>query len=427
MTGKASLFLILGFGAIFTFYGLQIINSKRSIYDNYAFYFNKSQANYYAISGIHIALANINKVNSNWTPSGPLTIGNAKIYLTITNPAFGIKQIKSVSEFNGINDTIITLVKQKSFSEYGNFYQQFNNVWAATADTFDGDFHTNDFVQCYGNPVFLGKVTTAKGIKLYDNKSFPEFHQGWKLESADQVQFDTTFMRISAYSNGKVFSDTTTQNRVTEVRLNFQNNGTVDYSWRIGTGSWSPQINTSISSLAPNGLIFVQKGNIYVQGTLNGQLSIVATHLGASNAGIVYIENSIRYADNPLHNPNSDDFLGIVAQRRAEITFNNSRGDIDIQAAIFSEGGGITVNNYANYSAAYKMNIFGSVIGLKVEPTATYQWNNSLKRYVPVKGYSYIQKYDKRFDLQAPPYFPKLKIFSIASWYQGQVIIPQFE
>lgn len=427
MSGKISLILVLGFSSLFTFYGIKMLETKRSIYDNYAFYYNKSQANYYAVSGVHLALTNINHVNPNWTPASPLSIGNAIINITVSDLQVGIKRIRSIALFNGRIDTVIVVTKQKSFSEYGNYYQQFNNVWAATADTFDGPFHTNDFVQCYGNPVFLGKVTTARGIRLYDNRSFPEFHQGWKLQSADQVQFDTSFMRISANTNGRVFRDTTTQNRVTNLRLNFQSNGTVQYSWQIGTGSWSPNITTNISNLTSNGLILVQRGNIYVQGNLNGQVTLVATHRGSTSAGVVYIENSIQYADNPITNPNSDDFLGIVAERRVEIPFNSSRGDINIHAAMLAMGGGITVANYSNYPQAYKMNILGSITGLRVEPTATYVYNATLGRYVPSRGYSYIHKYDKRFDLIAPPFFPKLKLFATASWYQGQINIPQFE
>lgn len=427
MSGKISLILILSFSTIFTFYGLRMLESKNSSANNFYFYYNKSQANYFAISGINLALTNINKISSSWEPSNPTYIGNAKVYINLTFPSVGILRIRSIADFNGITDTVIVIAKQKSFSSYGNYYQQFNNVWAATADTFDGAFHTNDYVQCYGNPVFLGKVTTAKGIKLWDNKSFPEFHQGWKLESADPVQFDTSAMRLAAYSNGKVFTDTTKNNRDTNLKLTFLSDGNVKYQWKIGTGGWSPEVTTALSSLSPNGLIMVQKGNVYVQGNLNGQATIVATHKGSSSAGIVYIEKSITYAENPNINPNSDDFLGIVAERRVEIPFDNSRGDIDIHASIFSVAGGITVANYQNYSSAYKMNILGSVTGLRLEPTAKYVYNTALKRYVPTNGYSYIQKYDRRFDLQAPPFFPKLKVFTPLSWYQGQVIIPNFE
>lgn len=426
MGGKVSLLLVLSFGAVFAIFSNKMLDTKGVATSNYAFYFNKSQAHYLSVSGIHMALTNLNQISHNWTPSNPYPIAGGQVNIFLQTPSDGMRAITSVANYNGRTDTVIVTAKQKSFAEYGNYYQLFNNVWAATGDTFDGKFHANDWVQCYGDPVFLGKVTTTRGVKLYDSKSNPEFHEGWKLQSSDAVQFDTSSMRIAAFTNGKVFRDTTGANRRTEVKMTFNSNGTVTYSYRIGTGSWSVDKTEALSAITPNGLIYVERGNAYIQGTINGQATIVTSHRGDSNAGVVYVENTMQYASDPKINPASSDLLGLVAERRIEIPFNASRGDFKLEAAMFSMNGGLTVRDYANYPAAYKMDILGSIIGQKVEATAKYVWSGTLKKYIPTNGYSYIHKYDPRFDITAPPFFPKLRIFVPIAWYEGQVEVPAF-
>ncbi|MEB2354985.1 MAG: hypothetical protein OZ915_07400, partial [Ignavibacteriales bacterium] len=65
---------------------------------------------------------------------------------------------------------------------------------------------------------------------------------------------------------------------------------------------------------------------------------------------------------------------------------------------------------------AHKMNLIGGIIGQKVQPTAKYQLVGG--KYIPVKGYSYIHKFDSRFTKVTPPYFPSTKFFRVVSWYE---------
>ena len=65
----------------------------------------------------------------------------------------------------------IVWLEPKNFAQFGNFYDLFGNVWAATGDTFSGPFHTNDYLNTFGDPVWLGFTTSLKGVKLYDKYS----------------------------------------------------------------------------------------------------------------------------------------------------------------------------------------------------------------------------------------------------------------
>ena len=428
MGGKVSLFLVMGFAGIFALFSKNIMDTSTKTVDNYAFYYSKSQAHHIAVSGIHMAMMEININDANWTAGFP----NKPFYggfldLSVSGLGSGVIRLTSIGKYKNFRDTVIVTAKQRSFAEYGNYYNEFKNVWAATGDTFDGKFHANDWINCYGDPVFKGLTTTSKGVKLYDKNSHPKFENGVKLQANDPVIFDTTAMRVNAYAGGKVFRDTTNKNKITDVKLIFNPDGTVKYSISIDGKPYTPEVTVSLTDLTPNGLIYIERGNAHIQGTLNGQVTIVASKKGSNGAGRVLIDNTIQYLVDPLSYPDScDDYLGLVAEQQVEIPFDKTRGDFTIHASIFSQSGGLLVTDYKKYPAAYKMNIVGGIIGHKVEPTANYAWDPVKKQYVPTNGYSYIHKYDKRFDIQVPPYFPKMRIFSTIAWYEGEVFIPAY-
>ena len=62
------------------------------------------------------------------------------------------------------------------------------------------------------------------------------------------------------------------------------------------------------------------------------------------------------------------------------------------------------------------MNILGGVIGKRVLPTAEYVWDG--KKYVPVKGYSYVHTFDERFNKTVPPFFPLTDKYRLVAWYE---------
>ena len=401
-------------------------------------------------SGVYLALGKLNSVDPNWTAgysNKSFSYGRLDVSVALPGGTNGPRIITSVGTFpavNGISDTVITTLRQRTFSEYGNYYNFFkfpnpsptslSNVWAATGDIFDGRFHANDKIRCYGDPEFLGEVTSTQGIQLYDSKSHPIFHVTPEIAPAEAPMMDTSGVRIAAFTNGKVFYDTTGANRFTDVYLKFYADGTVDYKSKIGTtGTWSAIKNVPVTSLSSNGLIFVQGGQVSVEGVVKGQLSVVASKNGSTdaNSGKVIIPNSITYTTDPLldyhkYKPpySCADLLGIVAEKEVVVPFNTSRGDINIHASIFAQDGGMKIENYKGYGSVHKMNIVGGIIGNYVEPTADYVWSSTLKQYVPIRGYSYVHRYDRRFDNWAPPFFPKRRLFVPELWYTGNIKIP---
>lgn len=452
MNGKVSLFLVLGFSTLFALFGRSMLNSSNVTVDNYSFYFNRSQAYHIAKSGIYLSLKVFNNDDQNWLDGySNLSLAGGTLNVmvdsaSVTNTIGNTRIITSIGTYNGVTDTVIATLRQRSFSEYGNYYNNFkfpnpdamhlSDVWAATGDVFDGKFHANDYIRCYGDPEFLGEVTTTQKIKPYDKNSHPIFHETPTEGVPGEIPIlDTANIRKSAFLNGKVFYDTTNANRFTDVNLKFLPNGTVDYKSKIGSGSWSATKNAPLTSLTNNGLIYIQGGSVSVEGILKGQVSVVATkhNLIDPRAGQVVIPNSIVYSKDPLLDKDKvsppfdvDDLLGLVAEKEVIIPFDKFREDISIHASIFAQDGGLKIDKYGSYTKAYNMNLVGGVIGNYVEPTAEYTWSSKLKKYVPVRGYSYVHTYDDRFNYYAPPYFPKRRLYVPELWYSGNVIIPVF-
>ena len=415
MGGKVSLLLVMLFSGIMSLFSSKIINRNVDMTENYVDYYSSTRASNIAISAANIA---INKLylDKNYIQDFSRNFANGTMYFEVDTFGWNGRKISAQGTFRGITKSVEILLEPQNFALFGNFYNVFGNVWAATGDTFSGRFHANDWINCYGDPVFLGQATTSKGVKPYDQYSHPEFHGGTKVTDPIPLEFDTAAIRIAAYNNGKIFTDTTYTGKVTTVDLKFLPSGDVSYKLKIGSGSYTPEITVPLTTLAPNGVIFVERGNIRVEGTLNGRATIVASQKGSSSAGQVFITNSINYAEDPRNYPLSDDMMGIVAENKVTVTFDAARGDINIHASIFSQKDGLIIEKYADYPTAYKMNLLGGVIGHRVRPTAKYQLING--KYVPVNGYSYVHKYDERFAKVRPPFFPSTKFYRVVSWYE---------
>ncbi len=416
MAGKATLFLVLAFSAIFALMARDLLNFTNQAEDNYLSYYNETNLHNIAVSGANMAASQI-FFNKSWSAGySNLSLMGGKLNVTVDTINTDERKIISVASYNGDTDTIVVCLQPKNFAQYGNFYNVFGSVWAATGDTFSGPFHTNDYVNCYGDPVFLGYTTSLKGIKLYDNKSHPKFLGGTDQGINVPLEFDTSSIRVAAFNDGKVFRDTTNNNKVTDLDITFNADATVKYRIRINNAAWTSYQTVPLTTLAPNGVIYVEKGNVFVKGTVNGQATLFATKKGSSSAGKIHIEDDVVYNKDPRTDPTSTDLLGMVAEQNVQLDYDASRGDVNIDASMYSQNGGLVVQNYSSYPSAYKMNILGGVIGQNVEATATYAWDPVKKQYVPTHGYSYVHKYDERFAKMVPPYFPKTKYFKVVSW-----------
>jgi hypothetical protein len=83
---------------------------------------------------------------------------------------------------------------------------------------------------------------------------------------------------------------------------------------------------------------------------------------------------------------------------------------------MYSARDGIMIERYKDYPGPRIMNLLGGIIGKQVLPTAEYVWDG--KKYVVSHGYSYVHKFDERFNTEVPPFFPLTKLYRIVAWQE---------
>jgi len=201
--------------------------------------------------------------------------------------------------------------------------------------------------------------------------------------------------------------------------LNTGTEGKIKYQYRIFDGSptWTTAKTLPINTLTPNGVIYVEHGDVQIKGILNGRLTVVASTQGNSDGGNIYQTDDLMYNEDPTVDSHVDDMLGLVAENNIRLQYNNDtkHHDIITQASMFAKNGNIgpddaLVNNDGVLS---RWKILGGLIANDIRVTARYSWSTGK----PYKGYQFVHTYDKRFKIKSPPHFPQLK-YEVVSWFE---------
>lgn len=409
MSGKGSTFLVFGFSIIF----LVVQNnfnslSTRSV-DNLTDYYLETTAHNIAVSGANMA-ANQIFFDANWNEGyDDVPYQGGEFDVSVQKNLDEIK-VTSIGEFEGTSKKIEIILRPSSFAKYAYYMNIFpGNMFLYTGDTIWGPFHTQGKLNTEGSPVFFGKATSKLGLKK-DRNGDPKFYGGYESGVNVPFELDPSIMIEAGRNGGALFEDATGGNPM-DVKLEFSDDGTVTYRTRpTGDEDWGSPTTELLSTLAPNGVIFNEKGNMYVSGTVAGKYT-VGTGLSSGNGhGNVFIEDDIVYRTNPLEDEDCEDLLGIVASNNVVISDNAAnKNDININATIFNYKGGITVEGLENTSANMgKMNIIGGLIEYQAQITG----------YTNNAGYRQLIKYDPRLMLETPPFFPATRSYEVVSWYE---------
>ena len=438
MGGKAILLVVLGFSIIFSVVNFNASSTTTRAMENLSEYYSKTHLHNIASSGANMAA---NKVfrNPNWSGSySKLPFEGGELDISVTTFSVDKKRIISKARYYGIFDgkfaedsAIVKIILQpSSFGKFGYY----TNRWPVfgylvTGDTIDGPFHTQERLNTLGMPVFTGKVTTLNGLNAIGNSwgipepADPQFLGGF--ESPVDIPFDLKISKLNnaANFNGKLFTDPVGD--PLDVRLNFIDDGSligkVEWSTKkTSSSTWSTPILASMDTLAPNGVLWNNKGNMYLSGTVNGKYT-VGTAKDGSNHGNVYLEDDVTYRDDPLKsdplhpgytvtNPACKDMLGIVAAKQVIVKNNTAnRNSIDIHASLFNYDGGISVEGLTSGSPNMGiMRIHGGLIENEAKTTG----------YTNGAGYNQVIKFDKRFSSETPPYFPATESYEVVSWFE---------
>lgn len=313
-------------------------------------------------------------------------------------------EIVSTGTINGTSRTItVRGLRHVSWARYALWYdREALTLNIAAGDTFRGPFYSRpmlrfskpttarpDEAHFYdrawtvshkidtssgANPIFdFGIILNAEvqeisDVNLADLKTAASTSAGGLVLNGDAtIELDGPIMRITNGPNGW-------ENHEMPV----PENGIVYAGYHRYRNKYNKTVTEhgSISVSAPEGL--------------DGQLTLVAER-------DINIVDHIRYANNPMIDPESDDKLGLIAGRNATVK-PSAPNDVDIFAHIFCRTGGFGVEDYDRGSHRGYLNVYGGIANLIRNAVGIVNGSGYLKNYV----------YDVRFARNPPPYYPRL-------------------
>jgi hypothetical protein len=442
MVGKASLLVVLGFTLIFMVMGYFWGRVATRSVDNQTSYYKNTIAHNLAVSGANLGLNELFQ-DPNWNTGYsdlPYELGLMNVTVNVQDSIR--KMLTSVGSFMGVDREVRVKLMKSTFAKYAWFIASVStgskNRPFITGDTLWGGFHSNQFLMIEGDPQFFGKVSTEKGINMSEGSN-PFFAEG--VSTGVTVAWDNNYNFIDQYNAAQEgLSQGGTNYFASEnVWLTFNSDGTVDYrtgpsNARDDLSKYSAPTNLSLDVMAPTGIIFVQRGNLVLSGTLSGQITVVADQSsGAGGAGNVYLVDDIVYSTEPMvrdgngifiPNNSCTDLLGIEASNNIIISSsvesggwqkNIIDGDIKIHAGIFCASGGFQLDGLGgtvNFPTG-SIRLMGSMTAGKEEVVAEVD-----ESFNVTAGYNRYVVLDERFLVTPPLLFPYSANDEIISWYE---------
>jgi hypothetical protein len=167
------------------------------------------------------------------------------------------------------------------------------------------------------------------------------------------------------------------------------------------------------------GIIFVED-NLWIDGVVNGQVTVAAAHLpDSSNNPKIIINGDLVYADKDGNNS-----LGLIAQSDIYIPLYGAENDLEIDGALLAQKGHIfrkyytssgshrVLGNGVNYILRDKITLYGSIM---TNTIWTWSWVNSWGDVI--SGYINTETiYDPNLTYNPPPGFPVTGEYQILQW-----------
>lgn len=407
MGGKGAILLVLGFSLIFMVAGRNFNSMATATVDNFTNYYYDAKAHHMAATGVNLVTNQLflNGSLVDQTFNYSFDGGTIQAVLSTTNVYQNIKELTSTGTFGNYSTTIKIILKPSTFSKYAYFsHSEAANIWWTTTDTVWGPLHTNGQLRVADRPVFMGKVTLDGSLVKYSNSARPQFLGG--LQTGVHIDIPSngvSNLEAAALAGGYRFTGQST------VYLDFRGDS-LRYRFNT-TSAWTYVL---ASTFAPNGAIFADNANLRIKGRVKGRYTIGAD---GSSRGKVYLDDDVFYNTNPQTNPNSQDMLGIVAKDDIIITNNSANNNnIRIQASIYSEAGSFQAEDYQSRPVAGAIQLYGGVIQNARGPVG--QFSTSGGTTTIINGFSKRYRYDDRFMVASPPFFPGTGSFEIVSWFE---------
>ncbi|MGE5314169.1 MAG: hypothetical protein ACM3Q4_05710 [Acidobacteriota bacterium] len=407
--GRSALIMVMGFSLLYFIHAQNYYSVNVDAFRNAMAYYDSTAIHEIAVAGANLACTEIYRA-PNWrTGFSNIAYNGGTFTVTAANISGTQRvQIVSTATLGGRHYSVVVVIQPSVFCKFAYWGTGSSGgggtVRWETGDTITGPMHTNGLLRTTGAPTFQGKTTSKNGIDSINvSPRGPQFNAPFDwgydipLNASSLGKLDSIAM-----AGGKRLQSTADSS----LYLKFNANGTVTFKHRF-TG---PETTKTLAQFAPNGVISIDKGNLYVQGTVNGQVTILANKSSGSRGGTVYITGDLTYATDPRSDTSQHSMLGIVAHNDV-IVRNNNAASFTVMGSIYSANTGLEVEDLDTRQAG-TLTLVGGLIAPVLNATSNGRtgWQR--------RGYNLSIQYDERFMNGSPPYFPTTGSYEILSWYE---------
>jgi hypothetical protein len=286
-------------------------------------------------------------------------------------------------------------LKRLAFSSFAQFVDRWDSRVQIHDDEIDGRFHSNTeiFVASSGGvqPTFHGKVTTASDVNTWQSKRLVRHSEVFLGGLETRVRKIRLPRRFAAFPAADSIDPARLQRFDADTRIRFAADGS--YAWQA-LGATAPSERVLLSD-EPHYLLAADDVSLYVSGIVNGKVLISA-------AEDIVIEGDLIYAADPSTVPDSDDYLGLVAENSVVIADPETTGpgDLTVHAAVYAKRR-FTVRRYGAEGPA-TLHVFGSVAAGAVSATEP-RFRTKLE-------------FDPRLEESRPPGFPMTDRYELVAW-----------
>lgn len=427
MGGKGTILIILGFTISFLAFGRNFLNLTKRSSDNLIDYYSESKAHNIAISAANFACNEIYNDNTWDDGFSDISFQGGTYSVTVNDTLVDSKVLIARGEYEGLTDVVRIVMQPSSYAKFAWYTGNMSSKIFITGDTVWGPFHTQSELNIGGDAIFWGKVTTLKGLKYTEKTAVPKFYGG--VEHGVDIPLPVNYQftdEKNAAIDGVDNLGGSSYFENTDLWLTFFDDGTVEY--RTGSGpdssTYSAPVKESLSTFAPNGVVYLAKGDIYTSGTVKGKITIGCGESSGSGSGNIYLVDDLKYPDDPMvwdndkekyiANNDCENMLGLLATNNVIIADNDANvadKDIRVDASIFCAQGGFKMEN-SSIPPSGTLYLRGGVVAAKEEILAT------TKKDALTAGYKKFIIFDERFLLSIPPTFPNTGTYEIMSWHE---------
>ena len=286
-------------------------------------------------------------------------------------------------------------MQRLAFSSFAQFVDRWDPDVQIHDDEIDGRFHSNSEILISRSrgvqPTFHGKVTTARRINTSNSERFvrrEEVFLGGLETRVKRIQLPQQFVALDEIGN---VADERVHRFTADAEITFQADGS--FSWAYLKGEMSGhRIRLSDE---PHYLLGDKGVSLRVSGVVNGKVLVYAP-------GDVVIGDDLLYANDPRLDPDSDDFVGLVADRNVVVAESRltGPGDVTVHAAILAKRR-FLVRNYRSRGGG-TLHVFGSVSSGSLSATEP-RFRTRLE-------------FDPRLGEARPPGFPVTDRYEVVEW-----------